>query len=241
MLLVNPSSMFAVLQEDAVANIRPWRHAALDPCIAVGNRASGTMSGPPTLNFKSRLTRPRRPHLCRSPPCQVIGDRRRARRLYVDVLCTFASRGDQCSFRACHSPRRRAPRAPPPRRPNPQPITRCESTLGQVCCAVLEIFRADGHRLSGWNSSTIDPKHARKRRHHHSRAGCKAAFARRHAHRGHLAQHVGVPRRGLRRPLEQPQPSPRSGSVAYSPEPERGQSGAARGGDRRHVGRRDRT
>ena len=138
-------------------------------------------------------------------------------------MCVFAPRGDLRSFRACHSPRRRAPRAPPPRHPNPQPITRCGSTLGQVCCAVLEIFRADGHRLSGWNSSTIDPKHARKRRHHHSRAGCNAAFARRHAHRGHLAQHVGVPRRGLRRPLEQPQPSPRGGSVAYSPGPERGQ------------------
>ena len=146
-------------------------------------------------------------------------------------MCTFAPRGDQCSFRACHSPRRRAPRAPPPRRPNPQPITRCESTLGQVCCAVLEIFRADGHRLSGWNSSTIDPKHARKWRHRHSCATWQAAFARRHAHRGHLSRHVGVPRRGRRPPLEQPQPPPRGGSVVSGPRTERMQPVAVGGGD----------
>ena len=155
-------------------------------------------------------------------------------------MCVFAPRGDLRSFRACHSPRRRAPRAPPPRRPNPQPITRCESTLGQVWCAVLEILRADGHPLSGWNSSTIDPKHARKRRHISARAALRDHHRRRLDRRGQATRLVGEARRGLQQPPRPPQPPPSGGSVATAPGAERGQPGAGRSGDLATRSGRDR-
>ena len=131
---LNPS-IYTIHRVDAIPNIRPWRHAALDPCIAVGNRASGTMSGPPTLNFKSRLTRPRRPHLCRSASCQVIKDHRRVRQLYVDVHFCTARRPMFLPRVSLAAP----PSASCTPAASPQPPThyalRVDSRTGLLCCA----------------------------------------------------------------------------------------------------------
>ena len=93
------------------------------------------MSGPPTLNFKSPLTRLRFPHLRRSASCQVIEDRGHARRLYVDVRVCTARRPVFLS---------RVPVAAPMSAlctpaVSPQPPThyarRVDSRAGPLCCA----------------------------------------------------------------------------------------------------------
>ena len=104
-------------------------------------------------------------------------------------------------------------------------------------CSTLTPVRAAGahdgrHRVtcpSSRNPSTIDPDHARKRRHHRARDARCDLYRRHHARRGCGAwQRVGA-RRGQQQPPQLPQRPRSGGSVASSPGADRMQPEAARG------------
>ena len=91
------------------------------------------------------------------------------------------------------------------------------SILACICTAGAHRGRRRPASSSTRSPSTIDPKHAHKRRHLHSRAANHHLHQRGHAHRGCGRAQRQAARRAQQRPRRQPERPPRGGSVASGP------------------------